>query len=327
MPEIEKEPKPKIPAPKEVVPPKEEEPEKEVIPDEERPELDRKAKLLKKKEKEDAEKEKSKKISPRGRKTEPTPPAKPSVGKVEEPPEEDEEEPVAKKIEPLPKEEEDEFKKKLHKGDYEDETYESRVNEIAINKPKFGSVEWQDMMTNKVLSKYSRHEKLDELEKSFVEIQIQHIIRLTKEQGLAADLVAYLKNNGVDVTKLKEAKDKGFEKRVGDCYRLAGRYVLDRHDAILVHGTINGRRWTGIDFDNPHAWVEEGDECFDPVSEWRLPKEAFYELMQAQIHKKYTWEEAAKLMCRNKHWGPWHKQVGERVQDSVGETIKMLLEM
>ncbi len=99
MPAIKKEPKPKIPLPTE---PKEE-PEEPIVPDEKRPELDRKAKLLKKKEKE-APKEKPKKepkelekpeeITPRGRLTEPPPPSRPRVKKVEEPPTEEEEGPV-----------------------------------------------------------------------------------------------------------------------------------------------------------------------------------------------------------------------------------------
>lgn len=53
--------------------------------------------------------------------------------------------------------------------------------------------------------------------------------------------------------------------RLGQCYVLSGRYVMDHQESILVHGSINGRRWTGKDFDNPHAWVEDGDEIYDPV--------------------------------------------------------------
>lgn len=95
MPTIKKEPKPKIPLPTE--PKEEEEVEEPIVPDEKRPELDRKAKLLKKREKaapkEKPKVEKPEEITPAGRKTEPTPPSKPRIKKVEEPPAEEEEGP------------------------------------------------------------------------------------------------------------------------------------------------------------------------------------------------------------------------------------------
>jgi hypothetical protein len=140
MPEIEKEPKAKIPLPTE--PKEEEEPEEPIVPDEKRPELDRKAKLLKKKEKEapkEKPEEEPEEITPRGRKTEPEPPDRPRVKKVEEPPTEEEgsEEitPRGRKSPELKKNrivnkakppEEDKFKKKLHSGEYEDETFERK---------------------------------------------------------------------------------------------------------------------------------------------------------------------------------------------------------
>ncbi len=93
--------------------------------------------------------------------------------------------------------------------------------------------------------------------------------------------------------------------RLGQCYVLSGRYVMDNQNAILVHGSINGRRFTGKDFDNPHAWVEEGNEVYDPVWDQRLPKEAYYGIMNAKSIKQYNYEEMAKLMLRNENWGPW----------------------
>lgn len=103
--------------------------------------------------------------------------------------------------------------------------------------------------------------------------------------------------------------------RLGRCYELSGRYVLDNHDAILVHGSVNGIRMTGKDRDNPHAWVEEGDEVFDPVMDQRIPKEAYYGMMQAKVVKKYEWDEMAKTMLKAAHWGPWHQETNEAFED------------
>ncbi len=94
--------------------------------------------------------------------------------------------------------------------------------------------------------------------------------------------------------------------RLGDCYRLSGRYVMDNQEkAILIHGTINGVRFTGKDFDNPHAWVEEGNEVYDPVWGKRFSKDVYYDMMRVNVNKKYNWEEVAIAMLRADNWGPW----------------------
>lgn len=99
--------------------------------------------------------------------------------------------------------------------------------------------------------------------------------------------------------------EQGMEDRLGDCYRSSGRYVTNNQNAILVHGTINGVRFTGKDFDNPHAWIEEGDEVYDPVWDKRFPQELYYGMMRAKVQKKYDWEAASIAMVRSGHWGPW----------------------
>lgn len=95
-----------------------------------------------------------------------------------------------------------------------------------------------------------------------------------------------------------------FKNRVWKCYLLAGRYVISHPRSTLVHGTINGNRW-GINKDNPHAWVEIGDEVFDPVLDQRLPKNAYAEIFCAKAIQKYTAEEAAINSTRCWNWGPW----------------------
>ncbi len=101
----------------------------------------------------------------------------------------------------------------------------------------------------------------------------------------------------------KKAND--FGGRLGLCYKLSGKHVMNNQNVILTHGSINGRAWTGKDIDNPHAWVEEGNEVYDPVWDKRFPKEVYYQVMNAKVIKKYEYFEMAKLMLRNEHWGPW----------------------
>jgi hypothetical protein len=96
------------------------------------------------------------------------------------------------------------------------------------------------------------------------------------------------------------------KRRLGKCFQLAGRYIFDHPDVILIHGTINGSHLCNVpDFDNPHAWIEGGDEVYDLVLDQRLPKDVYYQIMHAKIKKRYTQNEMNKLVLRTGHWGPW----------------------
>lgn len=101
----------------------------------------------------------------------------------------------------------------------------------------------------------------------------------------------------------KQAQSMG--DRLGQCYVLSGRYMIGNDNATLVHGTINGIRWTGKDIDNPHAWIEENGEVYDPVWEKRFPQEYYYDIMQAKVIEKYDSEQSSINMLRYGHWGPW----------------------
>ena len=97
------------------------------------------------------------------------------------------------------------------------------------------------------------------------------------------------------------------QKRLGQCYNLAGRYIHDHPKALLVHGTFNGIRFNGIDFNNPHAWIEEDGEVYDPVMDCQFPLQDYYNLFQAVANKKYTHQEACEKMLETEHFGPWNE--------------------
>jgi hypothetical protein len=66
-----------------------------------------------------------------------------------------------------------------------------------------------------------------------------------------------------------------------------------------------------------HAWVETGERAHD----WQLrmagtaslPIQDFYELYKPDNIQKYTPDECAKNLLRNRHHGPWHDDVTESV--------------
>ncbi len=91
-------------------------------------------------------------------------------------------------------------------------------------------------------------------------------------------------------------------KRVGRCYELAGMGIL-KHKCrrwTLVHGTvINEMQTLG------HAWFERGPLVYDPVKDFVFTRTLFYRTHKAKAKKRYSVRQAARLMVKNKTFGPW----------------------
>ena len=100
------------------------------------------------------------------------------------------------------------------------------------------------------------------------------------------------------------------ENKLGDCFRAAGRNILDGDipDATLVHAMVNGQ---GPLENNrfEHAWVEVGDVVFDYSNGKKIimRKEEYYRVagIDPTEFTRYTRNEAIKKMARTHHWGPW----------------------
>lgn len=97
----------------------------------------------------------------------------------------------------------------------------------------------------------------------------------------------------------------------GDCYRVAGRLIMtpEYEGGMLCHGSVYHPE-TGR---HGHAWIEMPDGEFDVVichdvangNDLHLPRDVYYHFGKVEHVKRYTAEEAAKLMLRTKHFGPW----------------------
>jgi hypothetical protein len=125
----------------------------------------------------------------------------------------------------------------------------------------------------------------------------------------------------VDVDVDVDADEKDVEipesSRDGDCYQVAGRYVMDHglmgddQNVFLVHGIVVGQGpISGLEYG--HAWVEEGDECID-LSQGRnirMPKVLYYALGNIDPSKqfRYSPEEMRRKILDVGHWGPWDLQ-------------------
>lgn len=93
-----------------------------------------------------------------------------------------------------------------------------------------------------------------------------------------------------------------YKARLGRCYELAGRRVMDDRAGQLIHGTIQGMGYPP----NPHAWVIlETGEWWEPISEIALPPEVFRRLWGAEIHQIYDYAGVLDAALAAGHWGPW----------------------
>jgi len=93
----------------------------------------------------------------------------------------------------------------------------------------------------------------------------------------------------------------------GDCFHKNGQIFIDYECFdFLCHGTVVGQgEIKGIK--HTHCWIELGDVVFDYSNGKKIimRKERYYEIGKIKDIKKYTIEEAKKLMLKTKHWGDW----------------------
>lgn len=100
--------------------------------------------------------------------------------------------------------------------------------------------------------------------------------------------------------KKKKSKKQLFKQRLGKCYQLAGRYIMDNKNSILVHGTLHFQGKT-----LEHAWIEENGTVFDLVLDKHFPNFIYYRLFQAEKLKKYNHKQAMGNILKTKIFGVW----------------------
>ncbi|AII60191.1 hypothetical protein X793_03700 [Dehalococcoides mccartyi CG4] len=101
--------------------------------------------------------------------------------------------------------------------------------------------------------------------------------------------------------RFSPATATGEDKPAGTCYADAWRFLINKGEGKLVHGTVySGDRRIG------HAWVETGyDSIWEPQTGNHMTKLAYrYEASPIEEHR-YTPEEASIMVERTRHFGPW----------------------
>lgn len=88
--------------------------------------------------------------------------------------------------------------------------------------------------------------------------------------------------------------------RGGRCFELAYLGATRAHDHgeewLIVHG-----RWYGVG----HAWLARGEQVFCPTTDRIYFEADFLASHDAEQVITYTFAEAASLICKHRHYGPW----------------------
>jgi len=105
----------------------------------------------------------------------------------------------------------------------------------------------------------------------------------------------------------------------GDCYFIHGNFVI-RHgkkraykNLILCHGRVKGAIGSPVEgriFG--HAWLEHGDIFMDLSNNKKIimRKENLYNSGRVIMDsiKRYSVDEALKMMLKHEHYGPWEEE-------------------
>ncbi len=111
---------------------------------------------------------------------------------------------------------------------------------------------------------------------------------------------------------LKKKKKK--KVRLGDCYEVAGLFMMDNEHAagfekpILVHGIVEGQGdLKGTRFG--HAWIEIGEGIIvidkSNGNDITMLAKDYYRVGKIEKTAKYTYKQAMDNMLKHKHFGAW----------------------
>ena len=125
----------------------------------------------------------------------------------------------------------------------------------------------------------------------------------------------------------------------GDCFKVAGRAIIEDESLKLVHayvygqGPMKGRRFE-------HAWNEKGSTVLDNSNGQKtvMKKKQYYKLAGVVVkadhgvaYRSYTSTEGLVNMLKHHHWGPWDISpswlLGEKVPERSREIGKKKLKI
>lgn len=111
------------------------------------------------------------------------------------------------------------------------------------------------------------------------------------------------------MTKLKVPPGLRLNKtkqRQGDCYSLAGNFVLDNKGWILIHGTLDLPIGPFVGPGYEHAWAEKGKVVYEAVFNYFYNKDEYYSVYLPKVIKRFDQNKAREAALKYEMWGPWY---------------------
>lgn len=148
---------------------------------------------------------------------------------------------------------------------------------------------------------------------TLIEIGSDH--RLADPESLEVMLEACLladdnDDEDEDVEPVQEESEDIFERDwTGHCFTAALQWAseIENREWLVVHGTVLSEK---VGKRIEHAWCELEDLVLDlamPVQARIVDRELYYQIMQPEVSKKYSSDDAMLLALKNRHDGPWHE--------------------
>ena len=109
----------------------------------------------------------------------------------------------------------------------------------------------------------------------------------------------------------------GEDKQIGTCYADAWRFLIKEGEGKLVHGTVySGNRRIG------HAWVvTDSDFIWEPQTGKYFTNLGFRDSFAPVEESRYTAEEAAIMVARTRHLGPWSAEDRHRYLKDESQAV------
>lgn len=107
------------------------------------------------------------------------------------------------------------------------------------------------------------------------------------------------------------------EERSGNCYEIAGRFVLQNPDCKLCHGHLFNEDHSTCG-PLPHAWaVLPSGRVFEPYTGQIHCSHMAEEFFGMVAYEEYDCENAIVMMLKHKHFGPWNERSEKAHKDFV----------
>jgi hypothetical protein len=112
----------------------------------------------------------------------------------------------------------------------------------------------------------------------------------------------------LSMTKLKVPKGARLirtKQRQGDCYHLAGSFVMVNSGWMLCHGLLDLPTGPLAGPGYEHAWAEKGKMLYEPVFNYFYKKSDYYKVYLPNVSKRYTRTQVRNITFEKENWGPW----------------------